>query len=195
MEKQIIYRELAKEETELCRGLCNELMAHQAARGKKYPEILAAMNYDNRLDPTAAAAQKGKLLAAFDGEEPVGYLFAEVATVTEEARDNSRPERYLKAMAPQDAAGEGFFPSWLECPVTIGEIGNLYVKPEYRGLGIAKTLMDRGMAWLEADPAVKDIYVYVSNGNDAADFYARYGFRFNHEVMGGFITCYRKAVR
>ena len=173
MKDSITYRELAKEEAELCRELCNALMAHQASKGTKYPEILAAMNFDNRLAPAVAAAKKGRLLGAFDGEKLVGYLFAEVITAT---------------------AGQGFLPPWLECPAAVGEIVNLYVMPEYRGKGAAQSLMDQGMAWLESDPEVKNILVYVSNGNDPAGFYARYGFRHCHEVLNGFITCYCKRV-
>ena len=86
MKDSITYRELAKEEAELCCELCNALMAHQASKGTKYPEILAAMNFDNRLAPAVAAAKKGRLLGAFDGEKLVGYLFAEVITATEEAK-------------------------------------------------------------------------------------------------------------
>lgn len=192
MKDSITYRELAKEEAELCRELCNALMAHQASKGTKYPEILAAMNFDNRLAPAVAAAKKGRLLGAFDGEKLVGYLFAEVITATEEAKTGRPP--FSEGMAPEDAAGQGFLPPWLECPAAVGEIVNLYVMPEYRGKGAAQPLMDQGMAWLESDPEVKNILVYVSNGNDPAGFYARYGFRHCHEVLNGFITCYCKRV-
>ena len=51
-------------------------------------------------------------------------------------------------------------------------------------------LMDRAMAWLRSIPDAKWIFVFVSNGNNAASLYAKYGFKHSHQVMGGIIDAY-----
>ena len=50
------------------------------------------------------------------------------------------------------------------------------------------------MEWLESFSDVNVIFVYISNGNDAAlDFYLKNGFIYSHDVFGGFIkTAYKK---
>ena len=67
------------------------------------------------MKPVSSAAlnntEEKLLLVAFDGEKPVGYLFAAAEEVTEESRRgaNAFPE-----------AGTGFYPDWLETPVRVG---------------------------------------------------------------------------
>lgn len=38
------------------------------------------------------------------------------------------------------------------------------------------------------------VFVDVSEGNNAADFYARYGFKFSHDVLGGIIKAYYQEI-
>ncbi|MDO4561092.1 MAG: hypothetical protein Q4C86_09075 [bacterium] len=103
--ENITYKDLSNGDVEVCRALCDELMRHQAGVGLKYREILAAMNFDNKLH-------------------------------------------------------------------------------------IGGVLMDEAMAWLRSYETAEHVLVYVSNGNDPAAFYAKYGFTFSHDVLNGFIKCY-----
>ncbi len=58
----------------------------------------------------------------------------------------------------------------------LGEIESIFVSEPYRGRGIAAELMQRGLAWLEAQD-IHDKAVAVAVGNERAfSFYARFGF-------------------
>lgn len=184
---EITYQEITDGDVEVCRGLCNALMAHQADQGIIQPEVLRAMSFDNRLKPSFEGTAEKQLIVAFDGDEPVGYVFSSAGPETEAS----------KAARPAWAAGlsgineTGFYPAWLTLPGTIGCLNNLYVRPEYRGRHIASNLCGRAMDWLRAVPDIRYIYVYISNGNESViDFYKTYGFEYSHDVFGGFIIAY-----
>lgn len=189
--REITYQEITDGSVEICRELCNVLMAHQADRGVLHPEVLRAMNFDNRLKPSFEGAAEKQLVVAFHGSKPVGYVFSSAGLETEAS----------KAARPAWAAGlsgiheTGFYPDWLPMPGKIGCLNNLYVLPEYRGRRIASTLCDRAMNWLRGVPNIRYIYVYISNGNDSViDFYKNLGFEYSHEVFGGFILAYYQKV-
>lgn len=58
---------------------------------------------------------------------------------------------------------------------SIGEIDSLFVSPEYRGQGLADSLMKMSMAWLQ-DENVRRVRLSVAAGNEQVfGFYARYG--------------------
>ena len=185
--REILYRDITSGGIEICRDLCNALMAHQADHGKIHPEVLRAMNFDSRLKPSFETAAEKQLVVALDGEKPVGYIFSTAERETEAS----------KAARPAWAAGlsgineTGFYPDWLPMPQTIGCLNNLYVLPEYRGRHIASTLCNRAMAWLRSVPELRTVYVYISNGNDSViSLYKSFGFRYSHDVFGGFIVAY-----
>ena len=185
--REILYEDRTGGDIEVCRDLCNALMAHQAEKGTIHPEVLRAMNFDNRLKPSFEAAAEKQLVVALDGETPVGYIFSTAAWETEAS----------KAEKPAWAAGlsgidkTGFYPDWLPMPQKIGCLSNLYVLPEYRGRHIASTLCNRAMAWLRNVPELMTVYVYISNGNDSViSLYKSFGFRYSHDVFGGFIVAY-----
>ena len=47
------------------------------------------------------------------------------------------------------------------------------------------------MAWLRSVPELRTVYVYISNGNDSViSLYKSFGFRYSHDVFGGFIVAY-----
>ena len=55
--------------------------------------------------------------------------------------------------------------------------------PDHQGYGVA------------ACPArARYLFVDVSEGNNAATFYARYGFKFSHDVLGGIIKAYYQEI-
>jgi ribosomal protein S18 acetylase RimI-like enzyme len=45
------------------------------------------------------------------------------------------------------------------------------------------------MNWLNSFKDIKDIFIFVSNGNkNALKFYQSKGFKISHEILDGFIT-------
>lgn len=46
------------------------------------------------------------------------------------------------------------------------------------------------MDWLQHQSGAKDLFVFVSNGNNAGSLYERFGFRYDHEVLDGLIKAY-----
>ena len=182
----LMIRDCTSQGSEICHELADALYQHQAAMAKDplHKETLGNMRYENRLKPSFDSADEKQLLVAFDGEKPVGYIFTAAEEVTEESR------RQL----PPWGEGAGFYPDWLETPVRVGALNNLYILPEYRGTGLGDALTTKGMEWLRALPGARYLFVYVSEGNNAATFYARYGFKFSHDVLGGIIKAYYQEI-
>ena len=87
---EISYNEITDGNVEVCRELCNALMAHQADQGLLHPEVLRAMNFDSRLKPGFEATEEKQLFVAFDGSKPVGYVFSSAGLETE-ASKTARP--------------------------------------------------------------------------------------------------------
>ncbi len=57
-----------------------------------------------------------------------------------------------------------------------GEIDSIYVRPEFRGNGIAREFMSKSMDWLNSKQ-VKDISIGVVYGNEETlNFYSKFGF-------------------
>ena len=113
--KNITYREIDAESLQLLKPLCDALMKLQASRASKYREILASMNFDNRLAPSFESAGEKFCLAAFDGSQPVGYVFASTETVTEKSC-TVRPG--WAASFPPDS--HWLYPDGLKLPCRIG---------------------------------------------------------------------------
>lgn len=188
---KIKIQDISNDNVEICRELCNELMAYQASKSRIATEALKAMTFDNRLKPSFESAQWKKLLVAFDGENPIGYGFAVVSDVKEESRN-------LVPAWANNIYKEGqliFYPTEQELPSRLGTFNNLYIKTEYHGLGLGYQLSIQVMDWMKSVEGITGVYVYVSNGNEqVVDFYKRLGFQFSHEVLGGFITAYYKKI-
>lgn len=181
---EITYRDLTGGNVEECRELCNELMRFQAERSHKYTAALAAMNFDNRLKPAFDAAEEKFLCVAYDENRPVGYIFCEAFVVTEAIKNF----RFDWVNLP--ATANGLYPAELPVPVKAAHLNNIYVKPNYRGLNIGKTLLNRGMEWLKNARDAEYIFVHVSNGNTAAALYEKYGFAYSHSAFDGMIDAY-----
>jgi ribosomal protein S18 acetylase RimI-like enzyme len=59
---------------------------------------------------------------------------------------------------------------------TVGEIESIYIKPEYRGNHVGKTLMETSLNWIKASD-VRTIHLTVAAGNeDVFEFYSKFGF-------------------
>ncbi|MGW8314545.1 MAG: GNAT family N-acetyltransferase [Bacteroidales bacterium] len=190
-ESQIEIKEITNGQIEICRDLCNALMNFQADRSFIRTDVLNEMSFDNRLKPSFENAQIKKLLVAFDNQDPIGYVFAEVADITEEAKDYV-PDWAKRIFKKGQLI---FFSPEQKYPARVGTYNNIYIKPEYHGLGLGDRLTQKIMNWMKSIDQINGIYVYVSNGNEqVADFYRKYGFEFSHKVLGGFITAYYQDV-
>lgn len=183
----IHYEDLTNASVEVCRTMCNALMTYQA--GMALPGImqdaLAQMNFDNRLKPSFEAADTKSLLVAFDGDQPVGYVFTNTETLTPTSI-NARPQ-WAHVFSAQS---QWLFPNWLQPPVKIAELNNLYVSPDYRGAHIGSHLIQHAMNWLKQESQAPFLFVYVSNGNTVAPLYESLGFQHSHEVLDGLIQAY-----
>ena len=182
--------DVTEDNLSICRDLCNALMQYQAEQSHIHRRILAAMNFDNRLKPSFENSKHKKLLLAKYKDTPIAYAFANSYSMEESGR-------YFVPDWLQEIYQEGqlvFYPESQKLPATIGVFNNLYVEPKHQGKGIGKRLAQPLMSWLR-NSAAKDLYVYVSNGNEAkaVPFYNQLGFSFSHRVLDGFITAYHQA--
>lgn len=174
---------------ERCRPLCDALMQYQAEKSTLHTEVLAAMNFDNRLKASFLSTQNKTLIGAeYDGKI-IGYAYATTHLMTTEGR-------YFLPDWLRPIYKEGqlvFYPDKQELPATIGVFNNLYVTPQFHGKGVGGKLAHQLMQWLYHSEA-SDCYVYISNGNETTmtPFYERLGFHYSHDVLDGFITAYHQ---
>lgn len=180
----ITYEIITDGDIEICRDLCNELMAFQQETAVRNKENFDSMNFDTRMKRSFNGAKDKQVIVAKDNGTPVGYIFSTIDDVTEGAKN------YTPDWAPASPSGEmlGFYPDWFTVPQRAGCLSNLYVRPEYKGKGIGGKLFEMSMEWLESFEDSDITFVYISNGNqNAYDFYMAHGFEPSHEVFGGFI--------
>jgi Acetyltransferases len=184
----ITYELITDGNIEICRDLCNALMAFQKEQATIGKEAFDMMNFDTRMKVSYAGALRAHVVVAKDGDKAVGYIFSTIDETPEEARG------YFPPWAPKGEGFIGFYPEWLELPQNTGCLSNLYVLPEYKGMGIGKKLTEMAVEWLESFDDVDISFVYISNGNDnAEEFYKKFGFTYCHDVYGGFIrAAYKK---
>jgi ribosomal protein S18 acetylase RimI-like enzyme len=71
---------------------------------------------------------------------------------------------------------QGCFAEKLDAPHVPARIGDLFVAPEFRRLGIAKTLMERALEWLRDSGAVSQRVTVLHANDEALAFYRRFGF-------------------
>ena len=181
--KELIFEIVYGEDIEICRDLCNELMAFQKSKAHFRPELFDFMNFETRMKLSYGKAEKSQVIIVKDGIVPVGYVFSSIDLV-EIADKRAFPSWFSNAQEGM----QGFYPEWVELPQKIGCLNNLYLREEYRGLGLGEKLFDKTMAWLHSFSDTELTFVYVSNGNEIAlDFYLTRGFTFSHDVFGGFI--------
>ena len=176
---------------EVCCDLCNELMALQKMKSRIHSGCFDGMDFHTRMEKSYINALRKQVIVAKDGIKPVGYVFSTVDFVAEDARN------YVPEWAPASTGQIGFFPDWVKLPQYIGCLNNLYLQPAYRRTGLGAKLFSMSMQWLESFSDVHLLFVYISNGNDAAlNFYLKHGFVFSHDVFGGFIhaACKEKSL-
>lgn len=181
----ITYKVFKGENVDFLKPLVNALMAFQAKYAKIHPEIMASMNYDNRLKPEYKGSNNERMIVAYADEKPVGFAYGAVSQITSE-------DLTVKPGWAKELEGIGFYPLDYEIPKTIGTFKLLYVDENHRGLKIGKRLSDDLMEWLRSKD-IEDLWVYVANGNEkVGKFYESYGFSLSHSVYGGFIHAYKQ---
>lgn len=185
----IKYKVITSDNIDFLEDLCNKLMRFQADRATVRPDIMASMNYNNRLKPEYAHTDIQHLLVAYDKETPIGFAYATVGSVTEESLKG-------KPGWASEFEGRGFYPENYGVPKTIGTFKLLYVEDKYRKHKIGNQLSLMIMDWLNSKETVEDLWVFVANGNEiVGKFYEKYGFTFSHSVFNGFIDAYCQNIK
>lgn len=168
---------------EQCRELCNELMAFQKTQAIMLPEVFDKMNFDTRMRKSYESAEARHVAVVRDGMLPVGYVFSTVEKCVE------GPVEYPEWIPWEKRDGAlGFYPNWENLPSRVGCLSNLYFRDAYRGMGLGTRLLDISLDWFRSLEDIDLVFIYISNGNDAAmNFYLKNGFAYSHDVFGGFI--------
>ena len=99
--------EIAENDLERCKPFYDVLMQFQAEKSNQHSEILAAMNFENRLKPSFLGSDNKRLLLAEYQGEGIGYAFANTYFMEESERN--------------------YLPEWLE---EIYEEGHMIFYPE-----------------------------------------------------------------
>ena len=186
--KNIIYRDMESGDITFLKDLCNGLMAFQAEHATIRPEIMAGMNFENRLVPDFENTERKYITVAFEKDIPVGFAFAAVGQI-------NRQDLTGKPDWAKELQGQGFYPQDYEIPKIIGTFKLLFVDPNYRGYRIGINLSDRIMTWLKSQNDVEDLWVFVANGNEiVGKFYEKLGFVHSHAVFNGFIEAYTQSL-
>ncbi|MBL0388258.1 GNAT family N-acetyltransferase [Tumebacillus sp. ITR2] len=174
---------------EQCRELCNELMAFQKSMATLSPETFDTMNFDTRMKKSYENALASQVIVVKDNGVPVGYVFSTVDNIANSK--NSIPD-WAPVVDPEN--NKGFYPDWDHLPDKIGCLNNLYIRDGYRDMKLGSKLFTLSMEWLESFPDVEVVFIFVSNGNEAAlNFYLSRGFTYSHDVFGGFIKAVYKS--
>jgi ribosomal protein S18 acetylase RimI-like enzyme len=164
---------------ELCRELCNELMAFQRSKAAIAPEKFDTMNFDTRMKKSYESSLESQVIVVKDNGIPVGYVFSTIENI-----ENSKSSYPEWAPIEDIENSKGFYPEWDNLPKKIGCLNNLYLRDKYRDMGLGSRLFEMSMEWLESFMDVDLVFIYVSNGNDAAlNFYLSRGFTFSHEFL------------
>ncbi len=59
----------------------------------------------------------------------------------------------------------------------VAEVDSIYVREEYRSLGIGDQLMKRSLEWMDEKGAKRKKILVTAGNQDALSFYQRYGFK------------------
>ena len=182
--QQIMYKTLIDSKLSSLENMCNALMRFQAENARLKPEVMASMNYRNRLEPEYHAAKLKQIDVAYSDGRAIGFSFATVSKITEEAL-NFKPSWAI------ELSGLGFYPSDYSVPRVIGTVKLLYIEPAFRGLNIGEHLTSRSLEWIDKNMDAGDRWVYVANGNERVGrFYEKFGFEHSHSVFNDFIQAY-----
>ncbi|RXT07897.1 GNAT family N-acetyltransferase [Ammoniphilus sp. CFH 90114] len=171
----LVYEVISEEKMEVCRDLCNELMAFQKSKSHIRTELFDSMNFETRMVPSIKKAIHNFIVVVKDADRIVGYVYSNI----------SPKETYSNEFAT-------FFDLDSVRRKNVGCLSQFYIREEYQKHGVGSTLFDMSMEWLKGFDDVEDYFIYVSNGNyNALEFYKRKGFAVSHDILDGFITVLR----
>lgn len=176
-----IHYEVISEDNIICiRDLCNGLMVYQKSKADIHPEFFDGMCFETRMVPAVKSAKENYIVAAKDGDEIIGYAYSTI----------SDKRTYSGGFATLNC--DAFFDFDSVEGADVGCLSQFFIKEGYRNTGIGSALFDKSMEWLGSFKSIKDIFIFVSNGNDnALKFYEGKGFKVSHDILDGFITVLR----
>lgn len=178
----ISYEIVSEDNAVLIKGLVDELMEFQKSKAYIHKEFFDGMSFETRMPPALKSASENFIVAARDGEELIGYAYSTIAP-KEIYADNFAT---LKCHA--------FFDFDSVKTDVVGCLSQFFIKEDYRCRGIGSELFNRSMEWLGSHKDIKDIFIFVSNGNEnALKFYLSKGFKVSHDILDGFITVLRNS--
>lgn len=173
---KIQYEILNQSDIQVLAPLVNELMQFQKSQAKITPERFDNMSFETRLLPSVADARENFFIVAKDRNNIVAYVYSNIS----------------HKLAYNDGQFGRFFEMDSVQGDYVGSLSQFYIKSSYRNLGIGSVLFRKSMEWLRSFEYIKDIFIYVSNGNqNALNFYQNKGFSITHEILDGFITVLR----
>lgn len=176
----ITYSVIPETEVICIKELVNGLMSYQKSVAIIHPEFFDGMSFDTRIPPALKSARFNHIIIARDGDEVVGYAYSTIAD----------KKIYSGGFATLQC--DAFFDFDSVEGEEIGSLSQFYIKDGYRNTGIGSRLYEMSMDWLKSFEEIKDIFIFVSNGNEnALRFYLNKGFKESHKILEGFITVLR----
>jgi GNAT superfamily N-acetyltransferase len=176
----IRYEMISEDEIICIKDLCNELMSYQKSKATIHPELFDGMCFETRMIPSIEKAKANYIIVAKDDDKIIGYAYSNISPKTIYSSNF--------ATLPCDA----FFDFDSVPTDDVGCLSQFYIKEGYRNRGIGSVLFEKSMDWLSSFESIKDLFIFVSNGNDdALKFYLRKGFKISHQILDGFITVLR----
>lgn len=178
----INYEVIPEKDINCIKDLCNDLMSYQKSVAHIHPEFFDAMCFETRMLPALKSAKKNHIIVAKDGNQLVGYAYSTIAS----------KKVYSGGFATLQC--DAFFDFDSVKTEDVGCLSQFYIKDGYRNRGIGSVLFNMSMDWLSTFKHIKDLFIFVSNGNDGAlRFYLNKGFKVSHRILDGFITVLRNA--
>jgi GNAT superfamily N-acetyltransferase len=155
-------------------------MDYQKSIAHIHPEFFDGMCFETRMVPAVKSSKANYIVAAKDGDEVVGYAYSTIAP----------KETYSGGFATLQC--DAFFDFDSVENADVGCLSQFFIKEDYRNAGIGSVLFDKSMDWICSFKSIRDVFIFVSNGNDGAlKFYVDKGFKISHRILDGFITVLR----
>jgi GNAT superfamily N-acetyltransferase len=183
MSMSIHYEIISEDNINCIKDLCNDLMAYQKSKAYIYPEFFDVMCFETRMVPSFKSARVNFLIVAKDDDEIIGYAYSNI----------SPKETYSGNFATLKC--DSFFDFDSVKTDDVGCLSQFFIKDNYRNSGIGSVLFEESINWLNSFKSIRDVFIFVSNGNDnALKFYLGKGFKISHQILDGFITVLRNNV-
>lgn len=178
----INYEVISEDDIFCIKDLCNDLMAYQKSKAYIHPEFFDDMCFETRVIPSVKSAKANYIVTAKDDNEIIAYAYSTI----------SPKETYSGGFATLQC--DAFFDFDSVKSDDVGCLSQFFIKEGYRNMGIGSVLFEKSMNWLNTFESIKDLFIFVSNGNDnALRFYLGKGFKISHQILDGFITVLRSS--